>query len=844
MRTSVPMSMPASGSDSTPIGPNTLVAPDVLTDVHCAHCQLPVPAGLINETAEHQFCCAGCQTVYDILYQHGLQRYYSFTTRREVAVRTTPQPFDAFDHEAYATQYVTTLPNGLARTELYLEGLHCASCVWLVERTPLVVPGVVRADLNLRRALAVVEWDPTQVTLSTIATTLHTLGYTPHPFRGVAQSTMRTREDRAMLVRIGVAGAIAINVMLASVALYSGEWNTMDAEYTRFFRWVCLALMIPAFLWPGRVFFAGAWAALRTRALHMDLPIAIALAAGFMRGAINTVTDTGPVYFDGLAVLIFALLVGRFLQQRGQRMASDAAELLYAVAPSSARVVLNADTAAEQLRDVPLHALLPGMVMDVRAGESFAADGVVRTGHTTVNAALLTGESQPIAVSVGDQVYAGTHNVESPVRVQVEFAGEASRIAKLLRQVDESMQRRAPVVQLANKMAGRFIAVVLTAAVATWGIKSALHIDSAFDDAIALLIVTCPCALALATPLAMTVAIGRAAGRGILIKGGDALELLATPRSRTDAQYGTLVLDKTGTVTEGVTALNTWAGPEWVKPLVKSLEQGSSHPLADGFRRAFASVPDVLATASRTFVGGGVEGVVHGHRVRIGSPPFVTASTPHVDCDMQQVIDAMDRTLTPVHIAVDDVLVAVAGFGDTVRADALASLQTLRAAGWHTVLLSGDAPQVVQSVGAQLGFAAHDVIGGASPEDKCAHVVRLKQSGRVVMVGDGVNDAAAIAAADVGIGVHGGAEACLATADVFLTIPGLSGLVELFAGARRTMHVIRRNIAFSIAYNIIGASLAMAGVLSPLVAAVLMPVSSLTVVLGAWYGHSFSRARI
>lgn len=842
---------PTSAPTSAPIGApgrdrSNANASDTAAEAFCAHCSLPVPPGLVDASAEHQFCCTGCQTVYGILHEHGLQRYYGFATKREVAVRTSGQQFDAFDHEAYTERYVTRLPNGLARTELYLEGLHCASCVWLVERTPLVVPGVVRADLNLRRALAVVEWDPARVSLSTIATTLDTLGYTPHPFRAVAQNTMRTREDRAMLVRIGVAGAIAINVMLASLALYSGEWNTMDAAYTRFFRWVCLALMIPAYLWPGRVFFTGAWAALRTRALHMDLPIAIALAAGFARGAANTITDSGPVYFDGLAVLIFALLVGRFLQQRGQRMASDAAELLHALAPSSARIVVNSGTVQEQVKEIPTHALLPGMLMDVRAGESFAADGVVVYGHTTVNSALLTGESQPVAVGTGDTVYAGTHNVEAPVRVQVECAGETSRIAKLMQQVDEGIRRRAPVVQLANRMAGWFIAVVLTAAFATWAIKTSLHLPSAFDDAIALLIVTCPCALALSTPLAMTVAIGRAAGRGMLIKGGDALELLATPRTPAKEFQefsGILVLDKTGTVTEGATALQEWHGPEWVKSLVVSLEHGSSHPLAEGFRRAFHAEPRMTVTQARTTVGGGVEGVVNGHDVRIGSPRFVLDSASQRGADNCPGIDLMDPTLTPVYIAVDGVLVASAGFGDTIRPDALSALRTLRAAGWRTVLLSGDTPQVAQAVGAALEFAPADVIGGATPENKRERVAQYRQQSRVVMVGDGVNDAAAIAAADVGIGVHGGAEACLATADIFLTTPGLSGLVELMNGARRTMRVIHRNIAFSIAYNIVGATLAVAGVLSPLVAAVLMPASSITVVLGAWYGHSFSRNR-
>ena len=797
----------------------------------CAHCGLPVPDGLLEEHAERQFCCSGCHTAYGILHAHGLDSYYGFAERREAPVRASGRSYAEFDHPAFASLYVTALPNGLSRTELYLEGVHCASCVWLVERVPLLVPGVLRAELDVRRSLAVIEWDIATVPLSRIAQSLDALGYPPHPFRGVARADMRKREDRAMLARIGIAGAIAINVMLAALALYAGELNTMDANFTRFFRWVSFAITVPAFIWPGRVFFTGAWASLRTRSLHMDLPIAIALAAGLVRGAINTITESGPIYFDGLALLIFALLVGRFLQQRGQRMAVDAAEELHAIAPSMARIVEN-----EIVRDVPSVALLPGMLLDVRAGESFPADGIVMLGRSSVNAALLTGESRPASVGVGELVFAGTLNVEAPLRVLVQQSGETSRIANLMRQVEESAKRRAPIVQMANRMAGVFTAIVLATAAATFVIKTQLSPAHALDDAIALLIVTCPCALALATPLAITVAVGRAARRGMLIKGGDALELLASP--------GIIVLDKTGTITEGRTALTAWHGPDWVKPLVLALEEGSSHPLADGFRRAWTGQPTGTVTASRHVAGAGLEGVVDGYAVRIGSPRFLREATTAIDESLRSVMNDLDRTLTPIHIAVDGVVVAIAGLGDRVRDDALDALRQLRRRGWRTVMLSGDAQDVVASVGRSLAFEAQDSIGAVSPEAKLAFVERLKAtSGRtVVMVGDGVNDAAAIAAAHVGIGVHGGAEACLATADIYLTRPGLSALVELTEGSRRTLRVIRRNIALSIGYNLIGASLAVFGLLTPLIAAILMPTSSITVVLGSWYSTTFARS--
>lgn len=792
----------------------------------CAHCGLAVPPALLEAYGTPSFCCSGCQTAFDILHSSGLTQYYALRERRAAAVQSSGRSFEEFDHPAFAELYVHVHADGRATTELYLEGVHCASCVWLVERVPLLVPGVVRAELDVRRALARVEWDPAVLSLSQVARTLDRLGYTPHPFRGVARDTMRRREDRAMLARIGVAGAIAGNVMLPALALYSGEFHGMEVAYTGLFRWVSLLLTIPALMYPGRVFFTGALAALRTRRLHMDLPIALALGAGFLRGAINTIGDSGPIYFDGVTVLIFLLLAGRFLQQRGQRAAADAAELLYSLAPDTARVI--AEDGGEYV--LPAAALLPGMAVRVRAGETFPADGTVLSGHTTVNAALLTGESRPVTARVGDVVHAGTLNLAAPVSVRVEEAGATSRLARILRQVEESSLRRAPVVALADRIAGRFVAVVLALAMVTYLIWLRRDSAVAWDNAIALLIVTCPCALALATPLAVTVAVGRAARTGIYIKGGDALELLAKP--------GLLVLDKTGTVTEGRSALVSWHGDEATRSLVLALEDGSSHPIADGFRRAWPELVAPVARDVRHHIGGGITGVVEGHEVALGSPRFVAVRASGTDTMLQLMGEA---PLTPVVVAVDGVVVAGAEFGDRVRDGMFEALTALRQRGWATTLLSGDDPTVARSVGATLGFSPEESIGGATPEAKLARVLAWRAAGAtVVMVGDGVNDASAIAAAHVGIGVHGGAEACLATADVYLTEPGLAPLVRLVDGSERAIRVIRRNMTWALTYNTVGVVLAMSGTISPLIAAVMMPASSLTVVLGSWLGRTFT----
>lgn len=743
-------------------------------------------------------------------------------------MRSSGRSFEEFDHPAFAELYIRTGTSGLNETELLLEGVHCASCVWLVERVPLLLPGMARAELDFRRALIRISWDPAMVRLSQIGVVLDQLGYTPHPFRGMSRDRLRRKEDRRALIRIGIAGALAANVMLVSIALYSGEFHGMEGEYNVFFRWISLLLTLPSLLGPGRVFFTGAWAALRTRTLHMDLPIALALAAGVVRGAINTVTDSGPIYLDGVSILIFLLLSGRFLQQRGQRAAMDASELLFSLTPANARIV-EPDGGT---RDIPASALESGAEILVQVGESFPADGTISHGLTSINSALLTGESAPISAGVGDPVHAGTINMESPVRVLVRQAGENSRLANVLRQVEESTRRRAPVVALADRLSGVFVAVVLGLATATFLFWHPRDPALAWDSAIALLVVTCPCALALATPLAVTTAIGRAARNGILIKGPDALELLARP--------GTMVLDKTGTLTLGDPTLLYWDGEEQLKPLILGLEAGSLHPIARAFQKAWPEVPADSPEEVRHLSGRGIEGRFRNQLVAIGSPTMILAGrgTDPVPAELR------NQPLTPVMVSIDGEVVGVAGVGDPIRPDAALALRELRSRGWQLMLLSGDSPGVAQAVGAQLGFAAEEIVGGATPEIKMTMVQQLGAGrnagdGAVVMVGDGVNDAAAMAAAQVGIGVHGGAEAALATADLYLTVSGIAPLVELVDGSARTMGVIRRNLIFALIYNLLGVFLAVTGVISPLIAAILMPLSSLTVIGTSWAGLTF-----
>ena len=806
----------------------------VAAQLTCAHCGLEASPGEARRVDGTLYCCAGCETAASIIRQSGLSGFYALPDKRNSRVEASGRSYAEFDHEAFQAAHVRATQNGLAEVSLYLEGVHCASCVWLVERVPMIVPGAVRAELDVTRGVARLEWDPQATALSTLARALDQLGYRPHAFRGQRADDARRAEERAMLTRIGVAGAIAGNVMTIALALYSGFFSGMEREFETYFRWLSFALVTPALLWPGRIFFTSAWQAVKNGGLHMDVPIALALAVGYLQGAFNTWRNEGPIYFDAVGTLIFLLLVGRYLQHRAQRSAADSAALLGALSPATARVVEGAE-----VHEIPTEAVLPGMLLDVRAGDTLAADGTVERGVSSMDLALLTGESRPVSVFEGERVYAGTVNLSAPIRVRVDEAGSMSRLGRLLRDVEDGARQRPPVVLLADRLAGYFIAVVLMLAVVTAAIWWERDHSLALDHAIALLVVTCPCALAMATPLSFTVAIGRAAKRGILIKGAHALEALNGK--------GTLFLDKTGTLTEGRMVLESFEGDATVRPLVLALEQHSRHPVAAAVASAWADLPVPEASEVRETLGGGMSGRVMGRDVVVGRPEWVHAQIAREPqgepvTPFNEASDLEPR-LTPVLIAVNGAIVARAGFGDPLRREATSAVRALQRAGWDVRLLSGDASAVVRSVADALGIAAERAEGGASPERKREVVVAARANGTVVMVGDGVNDAAAISAATVGIAVRGGAEASMAAADVYLARGGIGALQELMDGARRTTGIIQRNMLLALGYNAMGVSLAMMGAIDPLFAAILMPLSSLTVVIGAWQGKTFARSR-
>lgn len=817
------------------------------TACDCTHCGLPVPLGLVEQDRTEQFCCHGCEGAYQLIHSNGLESFYRMAVPDTGSLSFRDRPakatqFSEFDSDSFLQKFSLSKnpsqPDEF-RITLAVEGMHCAACIWLIEKLPSIVNGVREARVNWTRGTVTIGWNSKLVSLSRIAQTLHRLGYTPYPVRESERANRFKLENRKYLARIGVAAALAGNNMIISAALYLGMFSHMAAGMSQLLRVASCVVGLIALLVPGRIFLSSAFNAVRARSPHMDLPIALALLIGTVVGTINVIRGVGEIYFDSLAVLIFLLLIGRWLQFRQQASAADAVEMLYRLTPSIARKLVDGKT-IETMVDL----VEPDDLLEIHPGDVLPADGEIVDGGTRVDEAILTGESVPVSKTVGDEVSAGTTNQDSVVVMRVAKIGNGTRLSKIVDSVEEASLSKPQIVQWADKIGGYFVAVVMLSAIATFVWWVNIDVEVAVERAIALLIVACPCALALATPLALAVAMGRSAKNKIMIKSGDVLQSLQKP--------GTIWLDKTGTLTMGELTVQTWHGDTRHLSRIAALEERSGHPVAKAIVRFADTVHDSVAeSASKNNVlerrlafslsrlveeaveirGRGMVGVVGGTDVLIGNQALLADHSVFPAAAQTKIAQNMiESGFSPCWVAIDGEVVGLAAIADSIRPEAFDAIRQLKKRGWEPGILSGDHPHIVARVAKRLNIPLDRILGGVDPEGKLKVVKESASKETVVMVGDGVNDSAALAAATVGIAVKNGAEASLAAAPIYFANPGLNPVLELLDISDSTARTMRTNLAVSLGYNLTFAGLAFLGFINPLVAAILMPISSLTVV--------------
>ena len=791
-----------------------------MPDPACFHCALPIPPAceltVDVDGVARPVCCPGCRAVCELIVGAGMQGWYAL---RDAPVPGTGRPevqqagFAAFNAAVMLDEF-TSVDGNLRAASVYVGGMYCSACSWLISTAFDTVAGVHSADVNPVSHRVRIRFDPVETGLGDLLARIAALGYRPQPLSVAAAARPEVAEQRAALKRLVVASLGMMQVMMFAIGLYAGAIQGMDETMQRFLRFVSFVVATPVVLYSGRPFFDAAWRGLRARRPGMDVPVALAVGAAYVASVVSTLRGGASVWFDSVTMFVFFLTVGRYLEMRARHRSVDHSTALAALLPGTAvRLGVSGP------ETVPLGALRVADRLRIGDGDIVPADGHVVAGNTEMNEAVLSGESRPVQRGVGDRVVAGSMNVGNPVDVIVDRTGADTAVGIIGRLAEQARFARPQFVQLADRIAGVFVVAILVIAAAvavTWAI---LDPARAFEVTLAVLVVTCPCALALATPAAYAAAAGGLAGRRVLLVNGNALQVLAGATR--------VVFDKTGTLTAGVPRIvdvrlhRAGIDVARARRLAAALEAHSTHPLARAFTERDAA--GEIASELRSTPGGGLSGMIDGRRWRLGSAAFV---------GVQRNGGSAGDSRSRAWLADDDGVVAEFLIDDPLRPDAAATVAALRDLGLRCALLSGDTAGAVSAVASQLGI--DDAAAECSPADKVSRLQELQANGDVVaMVGDGINDGPVLAAADVSIAPAHATALARTHADLIVATETLQPVATAIRRARATRRIVRQNLAWAACYNLAALPLAAAGLVPPWAAAIGMSGSSLIVVLNA-----------
>jgi Cu2+-exporting ATPase/Cu+-exporting ATPase len=758
--------------------------------------------------------------VFQLLRDHDLLTYYQI---RESSISSPvfrkPQDPSLANHSYESPEFLADFStlidcaeNGPKRqVEFFIEGIHCLACLWLVEKIPQIIPSVISAELNLEtsRARFIMDKD---LSVSQLARLISGLGYRPYPLKKDEDGpALQKKEERTMLLRIGVAMAAAGNISILAISLYAGA----EGQLARIFEWLMLALSLPVIFYSAIPFYQNAWGNLKQKSLSVDLPIAVSIILGSLSGLYNLINQKGEIYFDTIVMLVLLLLLARYVLKKATLKGLSQSSFYQLISYGSSLV-----QDEKNLAFTPIFNRLIKVsdVIKVLSGQTVPADGQMISGTGTINQSLLSGESSPVAIGCGQPVYSGTTVDNGELVFKVSAIQSDTRLGKILKKVEEGRLKSSPILELSQLWAKYFVwGVFLTAftVFVYWFYQGQSQIG--FVRALTLIIITCPCALALATPLAMTRSMSLLSKCGVIVKNSQALEKIC--------QIKHVYFDKTGTLTNGQFSLlsfkiypDQFFNENEIENLIYALEENSKHPLGImireylGQKRSFPA----LTVESRTILPGfGVRGQYRGREFFLGRD--LTLPATHT----QVVLKHAEQVLAVIELS------------DQIRPDSIATVHSLKKMGLTVAILSGDAKPVVQEVGSRLQIDDEKLWDSLTPEEK---LKKVKNENQVMMVGDGANDAMALASASVGVAVSGSIDVSLKAAEVYLLNPGVRDLPLLIELSQETIKLIKRNMGLSIVYNFIAGFLTLLGFLNPLWAAIIMPVSSLTVLFSTIVG--------
>ncbi|NKB37223.1 MAG: heavy metal translocating P-type ATPase [Gammaproteobacteria bacterium] len=801
----------------------------------CFHCGEPVPESfeLFTEIddVKRPMCCSGCQAVAEAIVQYGLGDYYLFREQKahkpEQLIPEELQRLEAYDNPLLQNEYVKSQNIEHNSASFLLADMTCPACVWLIETRLRQTTGITNVDVNFSSHKASISWIPEQIQMSRILKIVNALGYKIQPYEANAASQQLDEEQKEQLRRLGVAGVLGIQVMMLSVALYVGEWSGIHENFRSFFSWLCWLLTTPVMLYSARSFFVRAWRDISLLQTGMDVPVALGLLIAYLSSSWATTTNNGQIYYDSIVMFVFFLLCGRYLEFRARRQSSQIMESIGQSLPVIATRKVGQGRDSE-LETIPVESLRRGDVVLVRSGDVIPTDGIVSEGDTSVNESLLTGESRAVSKGVGDFLIGGSSNIDQTVYMTVTKTGKDTVSSHIYRLMQQGQKQRPTLVAISNKVSAFFVLFVLILATGTaiyW-----ISNDPAIwvPVTIATLVVTCPCALSLATPLALAAASTALMKKGLILVDSSALEILN--------KVDTVVFDKTGTLTAGelqITEVKMFSSfpMESCLSIARAMELNSLHPVAKAFQTTDPSSSEMYAENIRNFPGSGIAGFVGENEWYLGNRKFIKDKT-----GLQLVDDksdlSMDKSTSEIVLANREQIHCCFYLTDVVREGAEETIRFLNINKLKHMILSGDALAPTRLLSAKVGIA--EFHAEQSPTCKMSKITDMQKNGEIVaMVGDGANDVPVLATTNVSIAMGEGAALANTNAAVILLKGRLDKLITLIKTAKHSRSIIKQNMIWAIAYNITALPLAMTGNIEPWIAAIGMSLSSLLVVVNS-----------
>ncbi|WP_028870402.1 heavy metal translocating P-type ATPase [Psychromonas arctica] len=794
----------------------------------CFHCGEPnpnnTPFKVTINGVQQKMCCPGCEAIAQTIVDSGLSSYYEHRTevasKGEALIPEELQQLEHYDIEQIQSDFTKSMGSTTEIT-LTIEGISCAACAWLIEKQLRFLPGLAFVNVNTTLNRAVIRWDNDQLVLSKILQQIQKIGYKAYPFQVNQQELFYTQQVKSYLRRLGLAGLATMQVMMFAIALYADFFSGMEEEFIHYFRWVSFILATPVLLYSAQPFYANAWRNIRNKTLGMDIPISIALLGAYSASGYATIMGHGEVYFESVSMFTFLLLLGRLLELRARRKASETSSNLLRLLPAMATLLeTNNDVTIQQL--IPAKTLQPGQHILVKPGETIAIDGKIIDGQSNIEESMLTGEHLPVFKKPQDNVYAGTVNINGILTIEVIKVGSNTLISDIIALQNSAQLCKPRIEVMADTVSRYFVGALLVTATLTYIGWSIVDAEQAFWITLSVLVATCPCALSLATPTALTCATAQLNKHGILIKQHHVLETVNNIKH--------VVFDKTGTLTQGnfkllnTHILNHNSFPASTNQqqlcidLAANLEANSEHPIAIAFTQLQSqkfTLKNIKNMPSQ-----GMQAIwchlKEEHNIKLGHAKF---------CKIEHALSSQELL---IYLTIDDQLAAIFELGDQLRDSATELINFCHQKHLDVTMLTGDISNKSEEVAKQLNI--EHVVKGVSPQQKLAYIQTLQQSQPVMMIGDGINDAPVLAGAHVSVALASGTDIAKNSADVILLGSDLQKISLLTTSAKQTTTIIKENLGWAIGYNIIIVPLAIIGLVPPYVAVLGMSFSSLIVV--------------